>query len=81
MRLVEIAGHNDYEDEDDYDYITFLLQELPWYDAEDVWMAQACYLYLSYQEEAPDVAHMMDFFKTYFLNSVPRVKTRREQYA
>jgi hypothetical protein len=81
MRLVQLAGHNSYEDEDDDEYIIFLLKEMPWYDAEDVWQAQACYLYLSYQEEAPDVAHMMDFFKTYFLNSVPYVKTLKEQYA
>ena len=77
MRLVERVGCG----EDDDDYITFLLQEMPWYDTEDVWMVQACYLYLSYQEEAPNVAYMMNFFKTYFVNSVWRVRTLRERYA
>ena len=80
MQLVQLAGCGE-DDGDDYDYITFLLQEVPWYDAEDIWMAQACYLYLSSQEEAPNVAHMMDFFKTYFVNSVWRVRTIREKYA
>ena len=80
MRLVKRVGCGE-DDGDDYEYITFLLQEMPWYDAQDVWMVQACYLYLSYQEEAPNVAYMMDFFKTYFVNSVWRVRTLREQYA
>jgi len=80
MRLVERVGCGE-DDGDDYEYITFLLQEMPWYDAQDVWMVQACYLYLSYQEEAPNVAYMMDFFKTYFVNSVWRVRTLRERYA
>jgi hypothetical protein len=80
MRLVERVGCGE-DDGDDDDYITFLLQQTDWYDAEDVWQVQACYMYLFYQEEAPNVAYMMDFFKTYFVNSVWRARTLAERYA
>ena len=75
MKIVQIVGCGD--DEDDYDLIVHLLEETEWYK-DEIWWAQACYLYLSTQTDGatPDVDHLMEFFENVFRQSIASLAMR-----
>jgi hypothetical protein len=85
MRIVDESTFGANDEEDEEHMMSLLETHCPWFNKDDAWYSQACYMYLRALPRTPEnqeaLDHVMEYFEMRFLDAVPYMQIPDDRFA